>query len=758
MVDSRNEAQRMHSALQDADYVSSRRLTIGYLAPNISDSVSLARWHGVLDMAQEQDINLICFPGWYWRDPRPGGQANVIYDLIDSENLDGIVLGNIVQESSASYDEFRDFYERHFHVPVVSMRKMLDGVPYVPLDNYQGMREVMVHLIEVHGYHRIAFMRGPEKHPYAQERYRAYMDVLEEYGLPFDLALVTPPSGWDAPAIHVLLDERGLSPAIDFEAVVAVNDRKALDALTVLQTRGVQVPKDVGVVGFNDDAQDRVFTPPLTSVAMPFYEQGRRLVEMVLALLKGEKIPERVALPSRLIVRQSCGCMTPAMVQAAAEPSKTSLVEIETTLTAHRGEILAEMVQEVGDFVEASAWVERLLDAFVAALTAGGDPRGAFLFTLNEILCQVAAEDGDVTAWQGAISALRRHLLPSITHQGVSLWAGGLWHQARVMIGETAERMRMRQMLQAKQWTQTLREVSAALITTFDVTDLMEVLAENLPRMDIPGAFLSLYEDSQAPAEWSRLVLAYTAEGRIALAAPGIRFSSRRLIPEGMWPQKRYTFVVKPLYFQERQIGFSLFEVGPRDGGIYEALRGEISSALQGALLSRERQQATQALDMAYAAMEKLVEERTAELRREVTERLHAQDRAVQELSMPIIPVMDAPQGGIIVVPLVGDSGTLRVQDIVRRLPERIQEHQAQVVILDVTDVLVADDVVTAYLGEIVQVIHRQGAQSIIAGASAAVAEAVAGSGEDLRGVETVSDLRTGLRAALNRIEMLTLG
>jgi anti-anti-sigma regulatory factor len=220
-----------------------------------------------------------------------------------------------------------------------------------------------------------------------------------------------------------------------------------------------------------------------------------------------------------------------------------------------------------------------------------------------------------------------------------------------------------------------------------------------------------------------------------------------------MWPQKRHTFVVKPLYFQERQIGFSLFEVGPRDGGIYEALRGEISSALQGALLSRERQQATQALDVAYAAMEKMVVERTAELRREVTERLQAEDKAAQELPIPIISVMDTPQGGIIVVPLVGDSSTLRAQDIVHRLPEGMQKHQAQEVILDITGMPAVDDAVTAYLGEIVQVIHHQSAHAIIAGASTPVAEAIAGSGGDLSDIETVSDLRTGLRTVLTRIE-----
>jgi hypothetical protein len=66
----------------------------------------------------------------------------------------------------------------------------------------------------------------------------------------------------------------------------------------------------------------------------------------------------------------------------------------------------------------------------------------------------------------------------------------------------------------------------------------------------------------------------------------GRRFSSQQLLPQEFWPQNRpYMMVVEPLYFRKNQIGFVLFEVGPRDGNVYEALRSGISSALQGALL-----------------------------------------------------------------------------------------------------------------------------------------------------------------------------
>ena len=163
------------------------------------------------------------------------------------------------------------------------------------------------------------------------------------------------------------------------------------------------------------------------------------------------------------------------------------------------------------------------------------------------------------------------------------------------------------------------------------------MLAENLPRLGIPSCYLALYENPQPyqypqPApEWSRLELAYTDKGRIQLEPDGLRFPSRQLVPKGMLPQDRqYSLVVMPLYFQENQIGFVLFEAGPHEGMVYRTLCTQISSALQGALLLREREQVEVALEQAYAEVEQQVEERTAELRREITERKQA-EQALRE-------------------------------------------------------------------------------------------------------------------------------
>ncbi|MCZ9340932.1 substrate-binding domain-containing protein, partial [Streptomyces sp. TRM76130] len=101
---------------------------------------------------------------------------------------------------------------------------------------------------------------------------------------------------------------RGLRPGTDFDAVLACSDVLAADALRLLTGRGVRVPEDVAVVGFNDSPEARLGDPPLTSVALPFAELGALAVDTLVARLRGARPPDRTTIPATLVVRRSCGC------------------------------------------------------------------------------------------------------------------------------------------------------------------------------------------------------------------------------------------------------------------------------------------------------------------------------------------------------------------------------------------------------------------------------------------------------------------
>ncbi len=134
-----------------------------------------------------------------------------------------------------------------------------------------------------------------------------------------------------------------------------------------------------------------------------------------------------------------------------------------------------------------------------------------------------------------------------------------------------------------------------------------------------------------------------------------------------------------------------------------------------------------------------------AERERLQQEIIEAQQHAIQELSSPVIPIMDR----IIVMPLIGSIDSLRARDVTRNLLAGISQHRAKVVILDITGVNIMDTGVVNHLNKTIQAARLKGARTIVTGMSDAVAEAIVDLGIDWSGVQTLSNLQTGLMAAL---------
>ncbi len=607
------------------------RPTIGYFTSSIGESVSQAMWAGVVGAARDLDVNLICFAGEGTRTastfPDP---ANVAYDLASTKSLDGLVSWASAIGRDMSHDQILDFHRRYRALPMVSLTLPLAGIPTVVIDSYQGMRDVITHLIAFHGYHRLVFIQGPEGHYYAKERYRAYTDALEAYHIPLDPRLITPPGGFvvatGANGIQYLLDERKLRPGVDFDAIVTPSDLVALGALDELQKRGIHVPEKVSLVGFNDRVESKFTNPPLTSVKLPFYEQAYQAVELLLVLLAGEQAPDRVTLSAKLKVRQSCGCLPPAVTAAAGlSPISLHCEENETFekfFTAQRDVIIAEMLQAAAASTEdlPPDWARRLLDVFAAEI-AGAEMPDTFLRELDHLLRQSIAADNRIGDWQDVMSALRRCILPGFGEADIDKLsrAQDLCEQARVLIGEAAQRARGQQMMQGAARVLALRQASRALVSAFNMDKLASVLAQGLPGLGIQSCYLALYENPQEPTAFSRLLLAFDELGRADPEMAGCVFPSERLIPFELLERRRsdqtYQLMLEPLCFQEERLGYVLFEIGPDDGTIYETLRDQISSSLKGALLFDEIRKAQTAAEKADQLKTRLLANVSHELR-----------------------------------------------------------------------------------------------------------------------------------------------
>lgn len=268
--------------------------TLALVFPEISSPYFMEIIRGVESEARQQGYHLMIYA-------IPEVDEEDAMRLYLSTRVDGLILGGHCG------DEFvRSLYRQG--VPFVLMGRGVEGydVPLVLTESYQGAYEAAEHLAE-HGYRHIAFIGGPEHSRDGAVRLQAYRQALADKGLaPQDDWIVygdfTECGGHRAAAALLAL------PAPP-RAIFAANDQMAIGAVDAVLAAGLRVPEDIAVVGFDDIPVAAYVHPALTTVHRELYESGVAAVRsLVKWIADPEGEPERVVLPTRLVVRRSCGC------------------------------------------------------------------------------------------------------------------------------------------------------------------------------------------------------------------------------------------------------------------------------------------------------------------------------------------------------------------------------------------------------------------------------------------------------------------
>jgi len=192
-------------------------------------------------------------------------------------------------------------------LPVVVTGRDLEapGLHALRSDDHQGALAATRHLLQL-GHRRIAHIVGAQNHADAHERARGYRDALRECGITIDPELIVQGDYLEESGAQAI--ERLLARGVEFSAVFAANDQMATGATQVLFRRGLRVPQDVSVVGFDDLLAAKYASPPRTSVSLCVAELGRRAALAMLDLLAG-RTPTVGAPAPELVVRGSTQAM-----------------------------------------------------------------------------------------------------------------------------------------------------------------------------------------------------------------------------------------------------------------------------------------------------------------------------------------------------------------------------------------------------------------------------------------------------------------
>jgi len=304
---SEGKVERVRQAIDSLDFrpkaaariLASRKTeTIGLLLPVISGDFFAAMLRGVEHGLIEGGYDLLVHSTFL--ESRP---ASPFKRVLGEHNTDGLIVFS---------DSLDDQELQRLHVlgfPVVLLHRSSPqglSIPSITVENKNGARTVTEHLIVAHNRRRIVYLRGPEAHEDTHWREIGYRQALEAHGLAFDPALVGEGNFNDQDAQDAI--ESLLVDGVSFDAVFAGDDEAASGVLRALRWAGLRVPDDIAVVGFDDSSLAGHLVPQLTTVDAQVENAGFAAAQQLVRLIKTGDAEEITLLPTRLVIRRSCGC------------------------------------------------------------------------------------------------------------------------------------------------------------------------------------------------------------------------------------------------------------------------------------------------------------------------------------------------------------------------------------------------------------------------------------------------------------------
>lgn len=253
------------------------------------------------------DVMVFCSFGIYSFDMLYAEGERACIQLPDPSVFDGIIVTEDLFDNPGMGDELYEKLKIEAKCPVVYLRTAREGFHGILLENYTSMKNMVNHFIEDHGFNDICYMSGKAGNYDALERLRAFMDVMKEKNIPVTENMIFHGDFWrdkGEDAVNWFMKDRDSYPQV----IIAANDYMAISVCDALRKRGVRVPEDVCVSGFDYAEEAKNYEPRITSLEVDFAGMADRAMSIIENVNNGIHEDLVQYMPAKLILNKSCGC------------------------------------------------------------------------------------------------------------------------------------------------------------------------------------------------------------------------------------------------------------------------------------------------------------------------------------------------------------------------------------------------------------------------------------------------------------------
>lgn len=285
------------------------RKRIGVFIGEVGAEYQKTVLHSIFNRAKELDYDVFVFANFGSYNDNvlyAEGEKAIVY-LPEVSAFQGLIVAEDTLDIDGMGAELEEYLRKNAACPIVYLRSPKDDFYNIRVDDLEAMEDVTRHFVVEHGFRDICFMTGKKEYADAQNRYRGFLNVMEEAGISVTEHMVFEGDYWrekGKEAVDWFMEGRETYP----EAIICSNDYMALSVCEELEKRGVCVPEKVCVSGYDNITDAEFHQPSLTTVRIPFEKIGMRAVEMIDNVCNGRMQEHIERVKGELVLRKSCGC------------------------------------------------------------------------------------------------------------------------------------------------------------------------------------------------------------------------------------------------------------------------------------------------------------------------------------------------------------------------------------------------------------------------------------------------------------------